>query len=151
MNNTKIEKVEEMPVFQRFYELAVEIERATRNFGPDFRWLRVQALRSSESVCANMAEGFYSQYSTEYVQALHRCRREGRETIVHLRYACDTGNLSVAHLGVLEEMGKDALQHLAAVITSIERKIGERSKGKPAAPPVRDDFGVYLPSMPHLP
>jgi hypothetical protein len=34
-----------------------------------------------------MTEGFYSQYSTEYLQALYRCRREGQETITHVRYA----------------------------------------------------------------
>ena len=56
-----IERVEDMPVYQLFFALAQEVEQATRDFGPDFRWLRVQVLRSSESVCANLTEGFYAQ------------------------------------------------------------------------------------------
>ena len=66
-----IERVEDMPVYQLVFALAAEVEQATRGCGPDFRWLRVQVLRSSESVCANMSEGFYAQYSTEYVQSLY--------------------------------------------------------------------------------
>lgn len=140
-----------MPVFERFYELAVEIEKATRGCGPDFRWLRVQLLRSSESVCANMTEGFYSQYSTEYLQALHRCRREARETLLHLRYAGGTGNLPAPLLGDLQGKGEDALQQLAGVIASIERKISERGKAKPGAPLVQEDDVVFPLPMNHLP
>ena len=81
----KIEQVEDLGVYQAVFDLACEVERATRKYGIDFRWLRAQVLRSSESVCANLAEGFYSQYSTEYLQALYRCRREARETMTHLR------------------------------------------------------------------
>src|SRR5271157_725144 len=87
VDRQKIETVEQMPVYQAFLTLALELEKKTRGFGPDFRWLRVQMLRSSESVCANMTEGFYSQYSTEYLQALYRCRREARETMTHVSYA----------------------------------------------------------------
>ena len=70
MEKRKIERVEEMPVFQACMALALSIEKNSRAFAPDFKWLRSQMLRSSESVCANMTEGFYSQYSTEYLQAL---------------------------------------------------------------------------------
>src|SRR5580700_11002193 len=94
MGAERIENVEQMPVYQAFLALALEVEKVTRNCGPDFRWLRVQMLRSSESVCANMAEGFYTQYSTEYLQALYRCRREARETLTHLSYAHSTNQVS---------------------------------------------------------
>ena len=87
MEKRKIERVEDMPVFQACFALALSIEKDSRAFAVDFKWLRGQMLRSSESVCANMTEGFYSQYSTEYLQVLYRCRREGRETMTHVRYA----------------------------------------------------------------
>jgi four helix bundle protein len=74
----KITHVEQTPVYQLFFAMAIELERVTRGIPTDFRWLRNQFLRSSESVCANMAEGFYSQYSTEYLQSLYRCRKEAR-------------------------------------------------------------------------
>ncbi|MCK4640133.1 MAG: four helix bundle protein [Candidatus Marinimicrobia bacterium] len=58
--------------------MALEVEKISRDYGYDFRWLRIQLLRASESVCANMTEGFYSQYSTEYLHSLFYCRREAR-------------------------------------------------------------------------
>lgn len=137
----KIARVEDMPVFKLFYELAIEIEKVTRPFGPDFRWLRTQVLRSSESVCANMTEAFYSQYSTEYLQGLHRCRREARETLLHLRYAKDSGNVTDEIHRDLEAKGEEALQQLAAVIGSIERKIQDRGKAKPGL--IKETEGEY--------
>jgi four helix bundle protein len=95
----KITRVEDMPIFQTFLGLARDVEKKSRLFTSDLRWLRTQVLRSSESVCANMTEGFYSQYSTEYLQALYRCRREGRETMTHLHYAVGVKQLSPEQVG----------------------------------------------------
>jgi four helix bundle protein len=127
----KITRVEEMPVFRIFYELALAVEKAGRGFGPDFRWLRGQALRSSESVCANMTEGFYSQYSTEYLQSLHRCRREARETMTHLDYARDVGLLPAATARDLLAQYEAGLEQLSRLVAGIERKIQESGKTKP--------------------
>ena len=119
-------------MYQEFFALAVEVEKTTRGCGPDFRWLRVQSLKSSESVCANMTEGFYAQYSTEYLQALYRCRREARETTGHLEYARAVGQLAAAIANELLPRYESALRQLANLIASIERKIQERGKAKPA-------------------
>lgn len=131
MENRKIAKVEEMPVYQLFLALAIDVEKATRHFGPDFRWLRIQVLKSSESAPANMSEGFYTQYSTEYVQALYRSRREARESTTHLQYARDTGQLAAATVAALLERYEEALRQLANLIASIERKIQDRGKARP--------------------
>src|SRR3989304_5542912 len=93
-----IERVEDMPVYRLFFALAIDVEQATRNFGPDFRWLRVQSLRSSESVCANMTEGFYSQYSTEYIQGWNGCRKEARKTKKPIQSQIDVAVLD-EHMG----------------------------------------------------
>ena len=126
----KIEKVEDLAVYQAFFDLALEVEKATRGCAPDFRWLRGQSLRSSESVCANLTEGFYSQYSTEYLQALYRCRREARETMTHLRYAMKVGQLSDTIGAQMLGGYTEAVKQLAKLIASIERKIQERGKSK---------------------
>ena len=132
-----------MPVYQLFWQLALEVEAATRCFGPDFRWLRVQCLRSSESVCANMTEGFYSQYSTEYLQNLYRCRREARETMGHIRYAVATKQLTqTAAEGILHRYEEGCLQ-LTNLIGSIERKIGERGKSKSYPSTIRESPCEY--------
>jgi four helix bundle protein len=140
---TMIERVEQMPVYQLFFELAVEVERVTQDFGPDFRWLRVQVLKSSESVCANMSEGFYAQYSTEYVQSLYRCRREGRETTSHIRYAEAVRQLPAATAANLLSRYEDGLKQLANLISSIERKIQERGKAKPNASVLHESKAAY--------
>lgn len=44
-------------------------------------------MKSSESVAANIAEGFESQHPKEYMRALYIARREAVETKVHLTYA----------------------------------------------------------------
>jgi four helix bundle protein len=131
MGKEKIRSVEQMAVYQARLELALEVEKATRDCGPDFRWLRVQVLRSSESVCANMAEGFYSQYSTEYLQALYRCRREARETMTHLQYAMTTQVIPAETAASIQSRYEEALRQLANLMASIDRKIQERGKGKP--------------------
>jgi four helix bundle protein len=144
MGTERIENVEQMPVYQAFLALALEVEKATRNCGPDFRWLRVQMLRSSESVCANMAEGFYSQYSTEYLQALYRCRREARETLTHLSYAQSTNQVPEGIVIELHGRYEQALKQLANLTASIERKIRERGKAKPGSSIVKESNIDYV-------
>ncbi len=133
MDAQKIQNVEQMPVYQAFLTLGLELEKKTRGFRPEFRWLRVQMLRSSESVCANMTEGFYSQYRTEYLQALYRCRREARETMTHVSYAQSTNQLSEDIAIKLRGQYEEALKQLANLAASIERKIRERGKAKPGS------------------
>lgn len=130
MEKRHIENVEDMPVYRLFYELALKIETMSRPFRSDFKWLRSQLLRASESVCANMTEGFYSQYSTEYLQSLYRCRREARETMTHLKYAADVALLSPDEENLLSKY-EDGLHQLGNLITSIERKIQSHGKAKP--------------------
>ena len=137
-------------MYRAFYDLALEVERASRSFPGEFSWLRSQMTRSSESVCANMAEGFYAQYSTEYLQSLHRCRREARELLVHVRYATDAGILQPEVLDRWSIRYEDALTQLNNVIRSIARKIAERGKAKPW-PAVHEETVDYDPAVPHHP
>jgi len=78
-------------VFNLAYELAVRILHLTESWSCRFDWLAEQIMRSSESVAANIAEGFESQHPKEYLRSLYIARREAGETKVHLRYAHDAG------------------------------------------------------------
>lgn len=131
-----------MPVYEGLYALALRVEALTRPFAQDFRWLRNQVLRSSESVCANLTEGFYSQYSTEYLQSMFRSRREARETMTHLCYARDVGCMVPAAVDELCAAYEDGMRQLNAVIASVERKIRSCGKGRPAQ--VSEDTADYL-------
>ncbi len=139
----KINRVEEMPVYQKFYELTLEVEGITRDYGSDFRWLRIQLLKSSESVCANMTEGFYAQYSTEYLQSLFYCRREARETVTLIRYANDVNLLQKSVSESICLRYDDALRQLANLIKSIERKIHLKGKSKTTVYCVREGSESY--------
>lgn len=144
MESGKIECVEDMPVYQLFYRLALDVERLSREYDRDFRWLRNQSLRSSESVCSNMTEGFYAQYSTEYLQSLFRCRREARETMTHAKYARDVRQLAAFQAQDLLTRYADACRQLSSLIASIERKIRDRGKSKPDRPGcVQEETALY--------
>jgi four helix bundle protein len=90
-----------------------------------------QTNKAAEAVPANWTEGFYSQYSTEYLQCLYRCRREGREAQLHLRYASDVGLVAKERAQPILERYEDALRQLNHLIRSIELKIETQGKGKP--------------------
>lgn len=136
--------MEDMAVFRLSMELALEVERESRHFGPDFRWLRIQMLKSSESVPSNITEGFYAQYSTEYLQSLYRARREARETQSHLHYAegCKQMSADVTARGIRGY--EDVLMQVANLIGSIERKIASMGKSKPTAFVIKESQGDYL-------
>ncbi len=125
----------------QFYELAIRVADCTRSYPADYKWLRNQSLRSSESVPANMTEGFYSQYSTEYLQRLSRCRREARETMTHIRYATDVALLSSETANGILTSYENALEELSKLISSIERKV--RSCGKAKSNAVREELALY--------
>ncbi|MBM4044037.1 MAG: four helix bundle protein, partial [Planctomycetes bacterium] len=143
-SGTKITRVEDMPVYRESMELAIALERETRSFRQDFRWLRTQVLKSSESVPTNMTEGFYSQYSTEYLQAQYRCRREGRETQSHLHYAERTGQMVSQTARQFMSRYEEVLKQIGNLIGSIERKIAATGKAKPTPFIVRESEGEYF-------
>jgi len=88
-----------------------------------------------------MTEGFYCQYSTEYLQALYRCRREAHETRLHVQYAIDTGQVSSQDGKKLLIGYEKAVAQLGGLIRSIERKINDHGKAKPYV--VREDDTEY--------
>jgi four helix bundle protein len=98
-------------------------------------------LRSSESTCANLTEGFYAQYSTEFLQSLYRVLREARETILHLRCARDAGVLSGDAAEQLELRYETVGPMIGGLVSAIERKITTLGKTKSA---VREDIPAYV-------
>lgn len=150
-DKVRIRHVEDMPVYQLFMELAAKVEMVTRDVRPEFRWLRIQMLRSSESACANMTEGFYAQYSTEYLQSLYRSRREARETMTHLEYAHRVSAITPPVAAELSQQYRQALDQLGGLIIAIERKMAERGKGRPLSYSVREGEPCFLDNECNIP
>lgn len=92
----KIQRVEDLDVYQRSYRLALEIHRETMKFPqPDKIELGGQMRRASKSVPTNTAEGFAAQRSArQYVRYLNIARSSGDEMFTHLKFAQDLGYLS---------------------------------------------------------
>ncbi|OHB21748.1 MAG: hypothetical protein A2939_05370 [Parcubacteria group bacterium RIFCSPLOWO2_01_FULL_48_18] len=80
--------VEDLEVYKKLCELALEIHGATLSF-PRFELYELgsQLRRSSNSAPANLAEGFGNKHTNIYLESISRAQGEIRETIRHLRMA----------------------------------------------------------------
>jgi four helix bundle protein len=80
-------------VYQKAFEVALEIHELSKSFPADERFSLVdQIRRSSRSVCANMAEGWRRRrYSAAFVSKLNEVEGEAAETQVWLEFAVRAG------------------------------------------------------------
>lgn len=87
--------VEDLEVYKKLFELALEVHAATMTF-PKFEMYELgsQLRRSSNSAPANLAEGFGNKHTNLYTESINRAQGEIRETKHHLRMAERKGNLS---------------------------------------------------------
>jgi len=81
-----IESVEKLEVYQRLFNLAIEIHELTLTF-PKFELYELgsQLRRSSNSAPANLAEGFNNKHTNIYLEGISRAQAEIRETQHHLK------------------------------------------------------------------
>jgi four helix bundle protein len=81
-------KVEDLKVYNKLFELALEVHSLTMTF-PRFEMFELgsQLRRSSNSSPANLAEGFGNKHTNIYLESISRAQGEIRETIHHLKIA----------------------------------------------------------------
>ena len=93
-----IRSYEDLEVFQKAYNVSLEIHRLTLKM-PEIeqRSLADQLRRSSKSVCVNLAEGFGKQSHSkqEFKKYLSICIGSADETKVWLKYAKDLKYIEV--------------------------------------------------------
>jgi len=84
----KITSVEDLEVYRKLCDLAIEIHDSTLLF-PKFELYELgsQLRRSSNSAPANLAEGFNNKHTNIYLEGISRAQSEIRETIHHLKIA----------------------------------------------------------------
>lgn len=84
----KITSVEDLEVYRKLCDLAVEIHKLTLSF-PRFELYELgsQLRRSSNSAPANLAEGFNNKHTNVYLEGISRAQSEIRETVHHLKIA----------------------------------------------------------------
>ena len=84
----KIQKVEDLKIYQKLCDLTIEIHELTLTF-PKFELYELgsQLRRSSNSAPANLAEGFNNKHTNIYLEGISRAQGEIRETLHHLKIA----------------------------------------------------------------
>jgi len=90
-----IDSVEKLEVYQRLFNLAIEIHELTLTF-PKFELYELgsQLRRASNSAPANLAEGFNNKHTNIYIEGISRAQAEIRETKHHLKVAFSKNYLS---------------------------------------------------------
>jgi four helix bundle protein len=96
---TTIKRIEELDTWQLANELARQVYakssygRFSRDFG-----LKDQSLRSANSICANIAEGFERHGNQEFIQFLMIAKSSAGELRSHLYTAFDRGYITETEL-----------------------------------------------------
>ena len=111
----RINCAKELTVYQKAYELAMEIFRLTRQFPAEERFALVsQIRRSSRSVCMNLREAWAKRrYEANFVSKLTDCDGEINETDTSLDFGHDCGFVS----------SQDHAR-LSAICTEVRRMLG---------------------------
>lgn len=80
--------VDDLDVYQRLFQLALDVHELTITF-PKFEMYELgsQLRRSSNAAPANLAEGFGNKHTNIYLESISRAQGEIRETKHHLRIA----------------------------------------------------------------
>lgn len=80
--------IEDLKVYEKLFELALEVHKETLTF-PKFEMYELgsQLRRSANSPPANIAEGFDNKHLKVYLECISRAFGEIRETKHHLRMA----------------------------------------------------------------
>ena len=83
-----IKRVEDLEVYRKLFILHIEVHNLTLTF-PKFELyeLSSQLRRSSNSIPANLAEGFNNKHIKIYLEGISRAQAELRETKHHLKVA----------------------------------------------------------------
>lgn len=82
-------KFSDLQVYKRLFTLALQVNKLTMTFPKhELYELGSQLRRSSNSVPANLAEGFGNKHTNIFTECISRSQGELRETQHHLDIAC---------------------------------------------------------------
>ena len=108
----QIRTAKELIVYQKAFELAMQIFHISQRFPPEERFaLTGQIRRSSRSVCQNLREAWAKRrYEAHFVSKLTDCDGENAETDTSLDFATNCSYINVQEHAELslkcEEIGK---------------------------------------------
>lgn len=116
---SKIERFEDLKVWQKSHELVLEVYKITQPSGEKFG-LVSQIRRSAVSVAANIAEGSKRQHLKEYIQMLSISHGSLSETEYYLLLARDLKYLSDTKYQELFNRSEEIGKMLSGLINSLK-------------------------------
>ncbi len=120
----KYKTVEELPVWQKSYELTLKIYELTNRFpSNEIYALTSQIRRSASSVPANITEGYSRNSTKELLQFLYNARGSNAETIFHLKLSKDLKYLNQEIYVILKEGYNEVGKQLNGWISSLKKKL----------------------------
>ncbi|MEI6207570.1 MAG: four helix bundle protein [Desulfuromonadales bacterium] len=111
-------------VWQKSYDLTLEIYRLSKNFPQDERFgITSQIRRAAYSVPANISEGYERNYRKEYLQFLHVAKGSLGEIETFLMLSNDLGYLTIDDYNKLELQRAEIGKMLKGLISSLSKTL----------------------------
>jgi len=118
-----LKNYKELKVWQRSYQLCLEIYRITKKFPNEERYgLTSQIRRTAVSVPSNIAEGYGRKTTPEYIRFLYIAYGSNCELETQILLSGHLGYIETGKLEMLQEGIGEVERMLKALIKSLERK-----------------------------
>ena len=119
----KLKSFKDLKVWQRSYQLCLEIYKITKGFPEEEKYgLTSQLRRAAVSVPSNISEGFGRKTTPEYIQFLYIAYGSVCEIETQILLSGDLGYISNGRLEMLNEGIREVERILKALIRSLENK-----------------------------
>ena len=119
----KLKSYKELKVWQRSYQLCLEIYKITKGFPDEEKYgLTSQLRRAAVSVPSNISEGYGRKTTPEYIQFLYIAYGSVCEIETQILLSGDLGYISNGRLEMLKEGIREVERMLKASIRSLENK-----------------------------
>jgi four helix bundle protein len=119
----KLKSYKDLKVWQRSYQLCLEIYKITKGFPDEEKYgLTSQLRRAAVSVPSNISEGYGRKTTPEYIQFLYIAYGSTCEIETQILLSGDLNYISTGKLEMLIEGIKEVERMLKALIKSLEKK-----------------------------
>ena len=118
-----LKNYKELKVWQRSYQLCLEIYRITKGFPEEEKYdLASQLRRAAVSVPSNISVGYGRKTTPEYIQFLYKAYGSICEMETQILLSGDLGYIANGRLEMLKEGVREVEKMLKALIKSLENK-----------------------------
>lgn len=118
-----LKNYKELKVWQRSYQLCLEIYKITKRFPNEEKYgLTSQIRRAAVSVPSNIAKGYGRKTTPEYIRFLYIAYGSNCEMETQILLSKDLGYIKTGKLEILKEKVGEVERMLKALIKSLEKK-----------------------------